>query len=98
MIIIDYKVLTRKSNNRILGGQILEKYFEYKKHSFKRGNSGTTTFFMAYIMFLNHYIIGRICWTRKVSDFGAVYTEQFSTLACFIMALKLGWTCARNGN
>ena len=59
---------------------MLEKYFEYKKHKtdFKTEViAGTTTFLtMAYIMFLNPFILsGEFAGPEKgFFDFGAVYT------------------------
>ena len=73
---------------------MLEKYFEYKKHKtdFKTEViAGTTTFLtMAYIMFLNPFILsGEFAGPEKgFFDFGAVYTATIlaTALACFIMA------------
>ena len=73
---------------------MLEKYFEYKKHNtdFKTEViAGTTTFLtMAYIMFLNPFILsGEFAGPEKgFFDFGAVYTATIlaTALACFIMA------------
>ena len=52
------KLLIESNNYRSIGGQMLENYFNYKKHNtdFKTEViAGTTTFLtMAYIMFLNH--------------------------------------------
>ena len=79
---------------------MLEKYFDYKKHrtDFKTEViAGTTTFLtMAYIMFLNPFILsGEFAGPEKgFFDFGAVYTATIlaTALACFIMAFmeKLG--------
>ena len=73
---------------------MLEKYFEYKKHKtdFKTEViAGVTTFLtMAYIMFLNPFILsGEFAGPDKgFFDFGAVYTATIlaTALACFIMA------------
>ena len=73
---------------------MLDKYFEYKKHktSFKTEViAGITTFLtMAYIMFLNPFILsGEFAGPDKgFFDFGAVYTATIlaTALACFIMA------------
>ena len=74
---------------------MLENYFNYKKHKtdFKTEViAGTTTFLtMAYIMFLNPFILsGEFAGPEKgFFDFGAVYTlPQYwpQHLACFIMA------------
>ena len=73
---------------------MLEKYFEYKKHktNFKTEViAGVTTFLtMAYIMFLNPFILsGEFAGPEKgFFDFGAVFTATIvaTALACFIMA------------
>ena len=73
---------------------MLENYFNYKKHktNFKTEViAGTTTFLtMAYIMFLNPFILsGEFAGPDKgFFDFGAVYTATIlaTALACFIMA------------
>ena len=73
---------------------MLENYFNYKKHKtdFKTEViAGTTTFLtMAYIMFLNPFILsGEFAGPDKgFFDFGAVYTATIlaTALACFIMA------------
>jgi AGZA family xanthine/uracil permease-like MFS transporter len=73
---------------------MLEKYFEYKKHKtdFKTEViAGVTTFLtMAYIMFLNPFILsGEFAGPEKgFFEFGAVYTATIlaTALACFIMA------------
>jgi AGZA family xanthine/uracil permease-like MFS transporter len=87
--------LSVESNNYpLLGGQMLENYFNYKKHKtdFKTEVvAGTTTFLtMAYIMFLNPFILsGEFAGPEKgFFDFGAVYTATIlaTALACFIMA------------
>ena len=72
---------------------MLDNYFNYKKHKtdFKTEViAGTTTFLtMAYIMFLNPFILsGEFADPKKVFDFGAVYTATIlaTALACFIMA------------
>ncbi|MDC3257478.1 NCS2 family permease [Candidatus Pelagibacter sp.] len=73
---------------------MLDKYFNYKKHKtdFKTEViAGTTTFLtMAYIMFLNPFILsGEFAGPEKgFFDFGAVYTATIlaTALACFIMA------------
>ena len=72
----------------------MDKYFEYKKHktNFKTEViAGVTTFLtMAYIMFLNPFILsGEFAGTEKgFFDFGAVFTATIvaTALACFIMA------------
>ena len=60
---------------------MLDKYFEYKKHKtdFKTEViAGTTTFLtMAYIMFLNPFILsGEFAGPEKVSLISAQYTQQ----------------------
>ena len=73
---------------------MLDNYFDYKKHKtdFKTEViAGTTTFLtMAYIMFLNPFILsGEFAGPDKgFFDFGAVYTATIlaTALACFIMA------------
>ena len=73
---------------------MLENYFNYKKYKtdFKTEViAGTTTFLtMAYIMFLNPFILsGEFAGPEKgFFDFGAVYTATIlaTALACFIMA------------
>jgi AGZA family xanthine/uracil permease-like MFS transporter len=73
---------------------MLDNYFNYKKHKtdFKTEViAGTTTFLtMAYIMFLNPFILsGEFAGPDKgFFDFGAVYTATIlaTALACFIMA------------
>ena len=73
---------------------MMEKYFEYKKHktNFKTEViAGVTTFLtMAYIMFLNPFILsGEFAGPEKgFFDFGAVFTATIvaTALACFIMA------------
>jgi len=73
---------------------MLEKYFNYKKHKtdFKTEvTAGLTTFLtMAYIMFLNPFILsGEFAGPEKgFFDFGAVFTATIvaTALACFIMA------------
>jgi len=72
----------------------MEKYFEYKKHktNFKTEViAGVTTFLtMAYIMFLNPFILsGEFAGPEKgFFDFGAVFTATIlaTAIACFIMA------------
>ena len=72
---------------------MLEKYFNYKKHNtnFKTEViAGVTTFLtMAYIMFLNPFILsGEFAGPEKgFFDFGAVFTATIvaTALACFIM-------------
>ena len=84
----------RESNNFKLGGIMLDKYFEYKKHKtdFKTEViAGVTTFLtMAYIMFLNPFILsGEFAGPDAgFFDFGAVFTATIlaTALACFIMA------------
>ena len=79
----------------ITGGfSMLNKYFEYKKHktNFKTEViAGVTTFLtMAYIMFLNPFILsGEFAGVEKgFFDFGAVFTATIvaTAIACFIMA------------
>jgi AGZA family xanthine/uracil permease-like MFS transporter len=73
---------------------MLENYFNYKKHKtdFKTEViAGVTTFLtMAYIMFLNPFILsGEFAGPDKgFFDFGAVFTATIvaTALACFIMA------------
>jgi AGZA family xanthine/uracil permease-like MFS transporter len=73
---------------------MMEKYFEYKKHktNFKTEViAGVTTFLtMAYIMFLNPFILsGEFAGADKgFFDFGAVFTATIvaTAIACFIMA------------
>ena len=73
---------------------MLENYFNYKKHKtdFKTEViAGVTTFLtMAYIMFLNPFILsGEFAGPEKgFFDFGAVFTATIlaTALACFIMA------------
>ncbi len=73
---------------------MLEKYFNYRKHKtdFKTEViAGVTTFLtMAYIMFLNPFILsGEFAGPEKgFFDFGAVFTATIvaTALACFIMA------------
>jgi len=70
-----------------LGGNMLDKYFEYRKHKtdFKTEvTAGVTTFLtMAYIMFLNPVILA-----DGGFDFGGVFTATVlaTAIACFIMA------------
>ena len=73
---------------------MMEKYFEYKKNktNFKTEViAGVTTFLtMAYIMFLNPFILsGEFAGVEKgFFDFGAVFTATIvaTAIACFIMA------------
>ena len=73
---------------------MMDKYFEYRKHktNFKTEViAGVTTFLtMAYIMFLNPFILsGEFAGTEKgFFDFGAVFTATIlaTAFACFIMA------------
>ncbi len=73
---------------------MLDKYFDYRKHKtdFKTEvTAGVTTFLtMAYIMFLNPFILsGEFAGTDAgFFDFGAVYTATIiaTAIACFIMA------------
>ena len=75
---------------------MMDKYFEYKKHktNFKTEViAGVTTFLtMAYIMFLNPFILsGEFAGTDKgFFDFGGVYTATIvaTAIACFIMAFN----------
>ena len=75
---------------------MLDKYFEYKKHKTSFNTeviAGTTTFLtMAYIMFLNPFILsGEFAGTEKgFFDFGGVFTATIvaTSIACFIMALS----------
>ena len=76
------------------GSSMMEKYFEYKKNktNFKTEVvAGVTTFLtMAYIMFLNPFILsGEFAGPEKgFFDFGAVFTATIlaTAIACFIMA------------
>ena len=89
---------------------MLENYFNYKKHKtdFKTEViAGTTTFLtMAYIMFLNPFILsGEFAGPEKgFFDFGAVYTATILATALsmfyngFLWKNLANWTCARNGN
>ena len=76
--LIQYRLFT--INGRTL---MLNKYFEYRKHktNFKTEViAGVTTFLtMAYIMFLNPFILsGEFAGTEKgFFDFGAVFTAKF---------------------
>ena len=78
---------------------MLEKYFEYKKHKTNFRTeviAGVTTFLtMAYIMFLNPFILsGEFAGPEKgFFDFGAVFTATIvaTAIACFIMALAKTW-------
>ena len=80
---------------------MLDKYFNYKKHKtdFKTEViAGTTTFLtMAYIMFLNPFILsGEFAGPEKgFFDFGAVYT---ATIYGFLWKNLAHWTCAWNGD
>ena len=73
---------------------MLDKYFEYKKHKTNFRTeviAGVTTFLtMAYIMFLNPFILsGEFAGPEKgFFDFGAVFTATIvaTAIACFIMA------------
>ena len=73
---------------------MLEKYFEYKKHktNFRTEVIAVVTTFltMAYIMFLNPFILsGEFAGPEKgFFDFGAVFTATIiaTAIACFIMA------------
>ena len=73
---------------------MLEKYFNYKKHKTNFRTeviAGVTTFLtMAYIMFLNPFILsGEFAGPDKgFFDFGAVFTATIlaTAVACFIMA------------
>ena len=73
---------------------MLNKYFEYKKYKTNFRTeviAGVTTFLtMAYIMFLNPFILsGEFAGTEKgFFDFGAVFTATIlaTAVACFIMA------------
>ena len=84
---------------------MLDKYFNYKKHKtdFKTEIiAGTTTFLtMAYIMFLNPFILsGEFAGPEKgFFDFGAVYTATIlaTALACFINAFVAFGVCAGMG-
>ena len=74
---------------------MLEKYFEYKKHKTNFRTeviAGVTTFLtMAYIMFLNPFILsGEFAGPEKgFFDFGAVFTATIvaTAIACFIMGM-----------
>ena len=73
---------------------MMDKYFEYRKHktNFKTEViAGVTTFLtMAYIMFLNPFILsGEFAGAEKgFFDFGGVFTATIvaTAIACFIMA------------
>ena len=73
---------------------MMDKYFEYRKHktTFRTEViAGVTTFLtMAYIMFLNPFILsGEFAGTEKgFFDFGGVFTATIvaTAIACFIMA------------
>ena len=73
---------------------MMEKYFEYRKHktTFRTEViAGVTTFLtMAYIMFLNPFILsGEFAGAEKgFFDFGGVFTATIvaTAIACFIMA------------
>ena len=73
---------------------MMDKYFEYRKHktNFKTEViAGVTTFLtMAYIMFLNPFILsGEFAGTEKgFFDFGGVFTATIvaTAIACFVMA------------
>ena len=73
---------------------MMDKYFEYKKHKTNFRTeviAGVTTFLtMAYIMFLNPFILsGEFAGTEKgFFDFGGVFTATImaTAIACFIMA------------
>ena len=86
--------LNESNNHTQIGGNMLEKYFNYKKNktNFKTEViAGVTTFLtMAYIMFLNPFILsGEFAGPEKgFFDFGAVFTATIvaTALACFIMA------------
>ena len=75
---------------------MMNKYFEYRKHktNFKTEViAGVTTFLtMAYIMFLNPFILsGEFAGVEKgFFDFGAVFTATIvaTALACFIMTCQ----------
>ena len=89
---------------------MLENYFNYKKHKtdFKTEViAGTTTFLtMAYIMFLNPFILsGEFAGPEKgFFDFGAVYTATILATASslfyngFLWKNLASWTCTWNGN
>ena len=73
---------------------MMDKYFEYRKHKTNFRTeviAGVTTFLtMAYIMFLNPFILsGEFAGTEKgFFDFGGVFTATIiaTAIACFIMA------------
>ncbi len=73
---------------------MMNKYFEYRKHKTTFNTevvAGVTTFLtMAYIMFLNPFILsGEFAGTEKgFFDFGGVFTATIvaTAIACFIMA------------
>ena len=73
---------------------MMDKYFEYRKHKTNFRTeviAGVTTFLtMAYIMFLNPFILsGQFAGPEKgFFDFGGVYTATIvaTAIACFIMA------------
>ena len=90
---------------------MMEKYFEYKKHktNFKTEViAGVTTFLtMAYIMFLNPFILsGEFAGPEKgFFDFGAVFTATIlaTAVACFIMGFygktwPIGLSCGMGIN
>ena len=89
---------------------MLENYFNYKKHKtdFKTEViAGTTTFLtMAYIMFLNPFILsGEFAGPEKgFFDFGAVYTATILATALsmfyngFLRKNLADWTCTWYGN
>tara|TARA_Y100001958_G_C21235505_1_gene561807 strand:+ start:1301 stop:2671 length:1371 start_codon:yes stop_codon:yes gene_type:complete len=84
----------KKEYSNLLGGIMLDKYFNYKKHKTNFRTeviAGVTTFLtMAYIMFLNPFILsGEFAGPEKgFFDFGAVFTATIiaTAIACFIMA------------
>ena len=90
---------------------MMEKYFDYKKHktNFKTEViAGVTTFLtMAYIMFLNPFILsGEFAGPEKgFFDFGAVFTATIlaTAVACFIMGFygktwPIGLSCGMGIN
>ena len=89
---------------------MLDKYFEYKKHKtdFKTEViAGTTTFLtMAYIMFLNPFILsGEFAGPEKgFFDFGAVYTATILATGFGLFHNGISWknlanwSCSRNGD
>ena len=86
---------------------MLEKYFEYKKHKTNFRTeviAGVTTFLtMAYIMFLNPFILsGEFAGPEKgFFEFGAVFTATIVATSLFhngfLRKNLADWTSSRNG-